>query len=60
MKTLIVKYIPRYEQSNTKKLLDVFRDEISNSHVEELDLLDDTPDILVDNNVLAYINRNFL
>jgi FMN-dependent NADH-azoreductase len=60
MKTLIVKYIPRYEQSNTKKLLDAFKEEISNSHVEELDLLDDTPDILVDNNVLAYINRNFL
>jgi FMN-dependent NADH-azoreductase len=60
MKTLIVKYIPRYEQSNTKKLLDAFRDEISNSDVEELDLLDDTPDILVDNNLLAYINRNFL
>jgi FMN-dependent NADH-azoreductase len=60
MKTLIVKYIPRYEQSNTKKLLDVFREEISNSDVEELDLLDDTPDILVDNNLLAYINRNFL
>ncbi len=60
MKTLIVKYIPRYEQSNTKKLLDAFKEEISNSHVDELDLLDDTPDILVDNNVLAYINRNFL
>ncbi|MGE0243755.1 MAG: FMN-dependent NADH-azoreductase [Nitrososphaeraceae archaeon] len=60
MKTLIVKYIPRNEQSNTKKLLDAFRDEISNSHVEELDLLDDTPDILVENNLLAYINRNFL
>ena len=35
MKTLIVKYIPRYEQSNTKKLLDAFIEEISNSDVEE-------------------------
>ena len=60
MKTLIVKYIPRNEQSNTKKLLDVFREEISNSEIEELDLLDDVPDILLDNNLLAYINRNFL
>jgi len=60
MKTLIVKYIPRYEQSNTKKLLDAFIEEINNSNVEELDLLDDVPDMLLDKNLLAYINRNFL
>jgi len=60
MKTLIVKYIPRYEHSNTKKLLDAFKEEISNSAVEELDLIDDVPDMLLDNNLLAYINRNFL
>jgi FMN-dependent NADH-azoreductase len=59
MKTLIVKYIPRNEQSNTKKLLDAFREEISISDVEELDLLDDVPDMLLGNNLLAYINRNF-
>ena len=60
MKTLIVKYIPRNEQSNTKKLLDAFREEISISDVEELDLLDDVPDMLLGNNLLAYIKRNFL
>src|SRR5919108_1854563 len=61
MKTLIVKYIPRNEQSNTKKLLDTFRDEISISDdIEELDLLDDVPDMLLDNNLLAHINRNVL
>jgi FMN-dependent NADH-azoreductase len=60
MKTLIVKYIPRGERSNTKKLLDAFREEISISDVEELDLLDDVPDMLLDNNLLAYINRNIL
>jgi FMN-dependent NADH-azoreductase len=59
MKTLIVKYIPRNEQSNTKKLLDAFREEISISDVEELDLLDDVPDMLLGNNLLAYIKRNF-
>src|SRR3712207_1724120 len=59
-KTLIVKYIPRKEQSNTKKLLDVFREEISNSNVEELDLLEDIPDMFLRNNLLAYINRNLL
>jgi FMN-dependent NADH-azoreductase len=59
-KTLIVKYIPRNEESNTNKLLDAFRDEISNSDVEELDLIDDVPDMFLRDNVLAYINRNFL
>jgi FMN-dependent NADH-azoreductase len=59
MKTL-VKYIPRNEQSSTKKVLDAFRKEISNSDVEELDLLDDVPDMLLDNNLLAHINRNIL
>jgi FMN-dependent NADH-azoreductase len=40
MKTLIVKYIPRNEQSNSKKLLDAFREEINISdEVKELDLL---------------------
>jgi FMN-dependent NADH-azoreductase len=60
MKTLIVSYIPRNEQSNTKKLLDAFREEIGISDVEELDLLVDVPDMFLDSNLLAYINRNFL
>jgi hypothetical protein len=60
MKTLIVKYIPRNEQSTTKKLLDVFKEEIGTSDVEELDLVNDVPDMLLDNNLLADINRNIL
>lgn len=60
VKTLIVKYIPRNEQSNTKKLLDGFREEINSPDIEELDLLYDVPDMLIDNNLLAYINRNIL
>jgi FMN-dependent NADH-azoreductase len=60
VKTLIVKYIPRNEQSSTKKLLDAYREEIGNSNVEELDLLNDVPDMLIDNNLLAYINRNII
>jgi hypothetical protein len=59
MKTLIVKYIPRNEQSNTKRLLDAFKDEINGSNVEELDLLYDDPDMFLGNNLLAYIKRNF-
>jgi FMN-dependent NADH-azoreductase len=58
--TLIVKYIPRNERSNTKRLLDAFREEISNSDVEELDLSDDIPDMFLRDNLLAYLNRNFL
>ncbi len=60
MKTLIVKYLPRNERSNTKKLLDAFMKQIKNSVVEELDLSDDVPDIFLRDNLLAYINRNFL
>jgi len=60
IKTLIVKYIPRKEQSNTKKLLDAFKEEISNSDVEELDLLDDVPDMLLETSLLVHINRNVL
>jgi FMN-dependent NADH-azoreductase len=60
MKTLIVKYIPRNERSNTKKLLDAFRGEINSSNVAELDLLDDVPDMLLGDNLLAHINRNIL
>jgi FMN-dependent NADH-azoreductase len=60
MKTLIVKYIPRNEQSNTKRLLDAFREEIGICDVEELNLLDDVPEMLLDNNLLAHINRNIL
>jgi FMN-dependent NADH-azoreductase len=59
MKTLIVKYIPRNEQSDTKKLLDAFREEIRNSDVEELDLLNDVPDLFLSKTLMAYINRNF-
>jgi hypothetical protein len=60
VKTLIVKYIPRNEQSNTKKLLDAYREEIGNSNVEELDLFNHVPDMLIDNNLLAYIKRNII
>ena len=60
MKNLIVKYIPRNEQPNTKRLFDVFKDEIIESNVEELDLLYDVPDMFLGDNLLAYIKRNFL
>ncbi len=58
MKTLIVKYIHINEQSNTMKLLDAFMDEISGFDIQELNLLNDVPDMLFDDNLLSYIRRN--
>src|SRR5437660_1725600 len=60
MKTLLVKYTPRNERSSTKKLLDAFREKIKNSEIEELDLSKDVPDMFLEENLLAYIQRNYL
>lgn len=58
MKTLLVKYIPRNDQSRSKILLDAFREEITNSEIEELDLCSDVPDLLTPDIVQAYYERN--
>lgn len=60
LKTLIVKYTPRNERSNTKKILDTFTEKIKNSVVEELDLVKDIPDLFLEENLAAYIQRNYL
>jgi FMN-dependent NADH-azoreductase len=60
MKTLLVKYTPRNERSNTKKLLDTFNEKIKNSGIEELDLSNDVPDMFLVDNLAAYIQRNYL
>ncbi|MGI0047193.1 MAG: FMN-dependent NADH-azoreductase [Nitrosotalea sp.] len=60
MKTLLVKYTPRNERSNTKKLLDAFKSEIKNSDVEEIELSVDVPDLFLGDSLLAYIERNYL
>jgi FMN-dependent NADH-azoreductase len=59
-KTLVVKYTPRNERSNTKKILDAFIGEIKNSNIEELDLVKDVPDLFLEENLAAYIHRNYL
>ncbi len=59
-KTLIVQYTPRNEHSNTKKILDAYIEEIKNSDIEKLDLVKDVPDLFLDNNLDAYIHRNYL
>ena len=60
MKTLLVKYTPREERSTSKKLLNVFRNEIKNSEIEVLDLCVDVPDMFNVENINAYIRRNYL
>lgn len=59
-KTLVVKYIPRGERSNTKKILTEFKSKIKNSTIEELDLAKDVPDMFLDDNLMAYIQRDYL
>jgi len=53
MKTLIVKYIPRNEHSNTKKISNAYKQVTINSDIEELYLLADVPD-MIGNNLIAY------
>ena len=60
MKTLLVKYTPRNERSSTKKLLDAYKEKIKNSEIEELDLSKDVPDMFLEENLLAYVQRNYL
>ncbi len=60
MKTLLVHYTPRNERSNTKKLVDAFRSEIKNSDIEELNISMDVPDLFLEENLAAYIQRNYL
>lgn len=59
-KTLVVKYIPRGERSNTKKVLAEFKSKVKNSTIEELDLAKDVPDMFLDDNLMAYIQRDYL
>ena len=60
MKTLLVHYTPRNERSNTKRLVDAFRSQIKNSEVEELNLSRDSPDFFLEENLSAYIQRDYL
>ncbi|MGB6462959.1 MAG: NAD(P)H-dependent oxidoreductase [Nitrosotalea sp.] len=59
-KTLVVKYLPRGERSNTKKILAEFNSRIKNSTIEELDLAKDVPDLFLADNLMAYIQRDYL
>lgn len=58
-KTLILNYTPRVG-SNTKKMLDHFIDiNKDKSKITVLDLSEDTPDLLLKENLNIYVMRNF-
>ena len=62
MKTLIIKYLPSAEFSNTKKLLDVAINHIksySNQNIEELDLLKIQVPVFNENSIQSYYKRNY-
>ena len=58
-KTLVVHYLPRGERSHTRVLLDTFR-EASGVEADELDLTNDRPPVFLQENLGAYIARNYL
>lgn len=59
MKTLIIKYLPTGEASNTKKILDVFLSKIEKSSIEIVDLLKTEVPIFNEQNISAYYKRNY-
>ncbi len=61
MKTLIIKYLPSGENSNTKKLLDRFMEmNIDKTDFEEIDLLSNKIPIFNQESITAYYLRNYL
>jgi len=60
MKTLIVKYLPSGDNSNTKKLYDYLMSKIDKNNIEEIDLVKDKIPFFKEASVTAYYLRNFL
>jgi FMN-dependent NADH-azoreductase len=59
MKTLIVKYLPSGADSQTKKLLDLFLQENTDSDIETIDLLKEEMPIFNEKSIQAYYKRNY-
>lgn len=59
MKTLIVKYLPSGEASNTKKILDIFLSKIEKYPLEILDLLKTEVPIFNELSINSYYKRNY-
>lgn len=59
-KTLVVSYLPRGERSNTKKIVDAAVAALAGTTIETLDLIADTPELFLRDNLMAYIMRNYV
>lgn len=62
MKTLITHYLPSGELSNTKKILDIFINELNhkkNQSIESLDLLSKNIPIFNEASIASYYKRNY-
>lgn len=57
-KTLLIHYLPRKQESNTKRLVDSFKKHVK-GEFEELDLTMDVPNIFVEKNLAAYFKRDY-
>ncbi len=59
-KTLLVSFLPREERSKTKRLLDTFKKIVEGkTEIEELDLIQNIPDMFVQGNTLAYYKKYY-
>ncbi len=59
MKILVVKYLPSGAASNTKKVLDLFLNEVKSHEIAELDLLKNPAPIFDEESMQAYYKRNY-
>lgn len=59
MKTLLVKYLPSGEKSNTKKLLELFLQQTEGQNIETLDLLKKPAPVHDLASIAAYYKRNY-
>lgn len=60
MKTLIVKYLPSGERSNTKRLLDLFMKELGDRPYETIDLIKQPVPFFNEESLAAYGKRNYM
>jgi FMN-dependent NADH-azoreductase len=59
LKTLVVTYTPRRQQSNTQKLVDYFVNHVGDTPLELLDLVQTIPDYFLTDNLAVYYKRNY-
>ncbi|MGK5081985.1 NAD(P)H-dependent oxidoreductase [Bdellovibrionota bacterium FG-1] len=59
MKTLVIKYLPSGEKSNTAKLLNIFLHELGNHSVETLDLIEHPAPAFNLESMASYAKRNY-